>query len=69
MNFESKVKPLLDFHKIDKFDYKGEQRKLKILRNLVDYEVGKTIFETALGIINRPKRKMESLFDEKFTVI
>jgi len=69
MNFESKVQPLLDFHKIDKFDYKGEQRKLKILRNLVDYEVGKIIFETALGIINRPKRKMESLFDEKFTVI
>ena len=69
MNFESKVQPLLDFHKIENFDYKGDQRKLKILRNLVDYEVGKTILETALGIINKPKNKMESLFDESFTEI
>ena len=64
MNFESKVQPLLDFHKIENFDYKGDQRKLKILRNLVDYEVGRTIFEAALNI---PKKKaIGSLFDEQF---
>ena len=57
------------FHEYDFRQYKGEQPMNKIARNLVDYEAGKTIFETALGIINRPKRKMESLFDEKFTVI
>ena len=60
---------LCEFHEIEVSSYKGEQSKIKIARNLVDYEAGKTIFETALGIINRPKRKIESLFDEKFTVI
>lgn len=60
---------LCDFHQIDVSSYKGDQSKIKIARNLVDYEAGRTIFETALGIINRPKRKMESLFDEQFTEI
>ena len=60
---------LCEFHEIEVSSYKGEQSKIKIARNLVDYEAGRAIFETALGIINRPKRKMESLFDEKFTVI
>jgi len=63
------VRKLCEFHQIDISSYKGSQRKDKIARNLVDYEVGKTIFETALGIINRPKRKMESLFDEQYTEI
>ena len=61
---------LCDLHKIDrKFlnTYKGDQSKTKIVRNLVDYEVGKTILDTAMGIINRPKRIMESLFDEQIT--
>ena len=68
----NEVNSLCELHQIDRDflnTYKGNQSKTKIIRNLVDYEVGKTIFETALGIINRPKRKMESLFDEKFTVI
>ena len=66
---KNELNKLCEFHKIDISSYKGEQSMIKIARNLVDYEAGKTIFETALGIINRPKRKMESLFDEKFTVI
>jgi len=33
-----------------------------VLRNLVDYEVGKTIFETALGIINKSKTIQTSIF-------
>ena len=46
-------KKLCDFHKIDREflnRYKGNQSKMKIIRNLVDYEVGKTILETVVGI-------------------
>jgi len=42
---------LCDFHDYDFRQYKGEQRIDKIARNLVDYEAGKTIFETALNIV------------------
>ena len=38
------------FHEIDLSSYKGKQDKRKIARNLVDYEAGKTILETVLGI-------------------
>ena len=38
------------FHKIDLSTYKGKQDKRKIARNLVDYEAGLTIFNTAKGI-------------------
>jgi len=47
------VKKLCEFHKIDLSTYKGEQRKDKIARNLVDYEAGKTILDTAMGIMRR----------------
>jgi len=49
------VRKLCEFHEIDLSNYKGEQRKDKIARNLVDYEAGKTILKTALGIINKSK--------------
>ena len=52
---------LCEFHQIDLSSYKGEQSKTKIARNLVDYEAGKTIFETALGIINN-KTEQTKLF-------
>ena len=51
-----------DFHDYDFTKYKGEQLILKIARNLVDYEAGKTIFETALGIINKSKTEQIQLF-------
>ena len=35
-----------------------------VLRNLVDYEAGKTIFQTALGIIERSNVKQNSLFGD-----
>ena len=69
MSGNDEVSRLCEFHDYDFRQYKGTQRIDKIARNLVDYEAGKTIFETALAIINRPKRKMESLFDEQFTEI
>ena len=50
------------FHEIDLSTYKGNQRTDKIARNLVDYEAGKTIFETALGIIRKEDTKQTTLF-------
>tara|TARA_R110000737_G_scaffold152198_1_gene181481 strand:+ start:56 stop:730 length:675 start_codon:yes stop_codon:yes gene_type:complete len=47
------VKSLCKFHNYDFTKYKGVQRVEKIARNLVDYQAGKTILETAFGIINR----------------
>jgi len=61
MNWESKYKPLLEHHLINNFEYNGNQNRLKILRNLVDYEVGKTIFETAIGVITKPKSIQKKL--------
>ena len=45
------VNNLSEFHDYDFRKYTGEQRLNKIARNLVDYEAGRTIFETALGVI------------------
>ena len=50
------------FHDYDFNKYKGEQSVVKMARNLVDYEAGKTIFETALGIINKKEDKQLNLF-------
>lgn len=45
----NEVKKLSRFHEVDISSYKGKQRKDKILRNLVDFEVGRAILEAALG--------------------
>ena len=50
------------FHEIDLSSYKGKQDKRKIARNLVDYEAGKTIFETVLGIVNNNDTKQITMF-------
>ena len=42
--------------------YNGKQSKGKIARNLVDYEAGKTILETALGIIKDNNKEQIKLF-------
>lgn len=47
------ISELCKFHEYDFRKYKGNQRMNKIARNLVDYEAGKTILETALGIIKK----------------
>ena len=49
------------FHNYDFRKYPGKQPLAKIARNLVDYEVGKIIFETALGIINKSNTKQLEL--------
>ena len=58
---KNEVEKLSEFHDYDFRKYKGEQLLNKIARNLVDYEVGKTIFEIALGIINKKDAKQISL--------
>ncbi|MDP9954726.1 DNA (cytosine-5)-methyltransferase 1 [Epilithonimonas hungarica] len=61
---KNELNNLCDFHDYDFRLYKGDQPIVKIARNLVDYEAGKTILDTALGIYNQPKRVIQSLFDE-----
>ena len=51
-----------EFHNYDFYKYKGKQRRDKIARNLVDYEAGKTILETAIGIIKKQNVKQTQLF-------
>ena len=58
---KDEVKNLCEFHKFDFYQYKGQQRIDKIARNLVDYEAGKTIFDTARGIV-KSNNKQPSLF-------
>ena len=44
------INALSKFHDYDFTKYKGKQSRQKMARNLVDYEAGKTILETVLGI-------------------
>jgi DNA (cytosine-5)-methyltransferase 1 len=60
----NEVKKWCEFHEFDFYKYKGEQRTDKMARNLVDYEAGRTIFETALGIIRKKDEKQISIFDQ-----
>lgn len=59
---KNEVEQLSKFHNYDFRKYKGTQSMVKMARNLVDYEAGKTIFETALGIINKKQDKQLNLF-------
>ena len=59
---KNEVKKLCEFHDYDFYKYKGSQPTNKIARNLVDYEAGRTILETALGIIRKQNTKQTELF-------
>ena len=59
---KNEVDSLSVFHDYNFRQYKGEQRLNKIARNLVDYEAGKTILETALGIIRKQNIRQTELF-------
>lgn len=63
MEGENEVKNWCEFHKINLSGYKGEQRKDKIARNLVDYEAGKTILDTARGIIKKSVVNQIEMFE------
>jgi len=60
-NMVDEIGTLSKFHDYDFTKYKGEQRLDKMARNLVDYEAGRTIFETALGIIRKSNTKQLEL--------
>ena len=59
---KDELKNLCDFHDYDFKKYKGEQSIIKMARNLVDYEAGLTILNTAMGIITKSNTNQESLF-------
>ncbi len=61
-NMIDEVGQLSKFHDYDFRQYKGKQPLNKVARNLVDYEVGRTILETAIGVIRRANVKQHELF-------
>lgn len=63
MEGKDEVTKWCEFHDYDFRKYKGEQRTDKIARNLVDYEAGRTIFETFLGIEKKLIVNQVSIFD------
>jgi DNA (cytosine-5)-methyltransferase 1 len=62
MEGKNEVNRWCKFHDYDFKKYKGKQRTDKIARNLVDYEVGKTILETVFGIVRKQNIKQTELF-------
>ena len=56
------VQALSNFHDYDFTKYNGKQSKQKVARNLVDYEAGKTILDTAMGIIQKQDLNQTELF-------
>ena len=60
---KQELKGLCEFHNYDFNQYNGKQSVLKMARNLVDYEAGKTILETALNIVRKSDTKQTSIFD------
>ena len=63
MEGKNEVERWCQFHDYDFRKYKGSQRTDKVARNLVDYEAGKTIFETVLGIVNNNDTNQINIFD------
>jgi DNA (cytosine-5)-methyltransferase 1 len=58
----NELKNLCKFHEIEISEYKGSQNKTKIARNLVDFEAGLKIFNTARNIIEKSSSKQIELF-------
>ena len=59
---KQELKGLCEFHKYDFNKYKGEQSVIKMARNLVDFEAGKTILERALNVQKQNKCTQTFLF-------
>ena len=59
---KNELDALCNFHDYDFKKYKGKQSVVKMARNLVDYEAGRTIFETFLGITKKANVKQTELF-------
>ena len=63
MESKDELSKWCEFHQYNFRKYKGEQSTQKIARNLVDYEAGRTILETALEIQRKSDTKQVNLFD------
>jgi DNA (cytosine-5)-methyltransferase 1 len=59
---KNEVDAWCQFHDYDFRKYKGKQRVDKIARNLVDYEAGKTILDTVMGIKQKENINQTELF-------
>lgn len=57
-----KIKELSEYHDYDFNKYNGNQSRLKMARNLVDYEAGKTILDTVMGIRRKQIENQTELF-------
>jgi DNA (cytosine-5)-methyltransferase 1 len=62
MEGKDEVKKWCNFHEYNFYQYKGTQRIDKIARNLVDYEAGLTIFNTARNIQKQEISNQQKLF-------
>ena len=58
------IESLSKFHEYDFKQYKGKQRLDVVAKDLVDYEAGRTIFETFLGIERRKNINQTTIFDD-----
>ena len=56
------VESLSNYHDYNFRKYKGKKDKRTMGKNLVDYEAGKTIFETMLGIVKKENINQIELF-------
>lgn len=63
MDCKDEINKWCIFHDYDFWKYNGTQRRCKIARNLVDYEAGRTILETALNIQRENNQKQQLLFE------
>ena len=59
---KNELSKLSEIHDYDFKKYKGNQRVLKIARNLVDYEVGKSILDAAIYAYKQRQNERLSLF-------
>ena len=62
MDAKDEVNKWCKFHDYDFRKYKGKQPINKMARNLVDYEAGKTILDTVLGIRKNQNKHQTELF-------
>jgi len=62
MESKNEVQKWCEFHNYDFRKYKGKQSKIKMARNLVDYEAGLTIFNTMKGIVKETNINQIQLF-------
>ncbi len=62
MESNNEVDKWCKFHDYDFRKYKGKQSIQKVARNLVDYEAGKTILDTVMGIRTKQVANQTELF-------